>query len=150
MNSVSSLCFQSPFCGLFLWASSFFYRVPLNISCRAGLVVTYSFSFCLSWKVFISLSILNESLSGQSILGCMFFSFRTLNISCQPFLACQVPVEKTVVNLIFLSIKVRDFLSLAALRIFSLSLEFASFTIKCQAVERFLLILGGDLSISWI
>ena len=80
----------------------------------------------------------------------MFFSFRTLNISCQPFLVCLVSVETSGVSLILLPIKVRDFLSLAALRIFSLSLEFASFTIKCRGVERFLLILGGDLSISWI
>ena len=36
-----------------------------------------------------------------------------------------------------------DLLSLAALRIFSLSLEFASFTIKCQGVKQFLLILVG-------
>ena len=83
-------------------------------------------------------------LAGYSILGCMFFSFRTLNIFCQPFLACQVSVERSAVTLIFLPIKVRDFFSLAALRIFSLSLEFASFTIKCGGVERFLLILGGE------
>ena len=80
----------------------------------------------------------------------MFFSFRTLNISWQPFLACQVSVERSAVNLIFLPIWVRDLLSFAALGIFSLSLEFASFTIKCRGVQQFLLILGGDLSISWI
>ena len=73
----------------------------------------------------------------------MFFLFRTLNISCQPFLACQVAVERSAVTLMLLPIKVRDFLSLAALRIFSLSLEFASFTIKFRGVGRFLLILGG-------
>ena len=59
-------------------------------------------------------------------------------------------MERSAVNLIFLPVKVRDFLSLAALRIFSLSLEFASFAIKCRGVELFLLILEGDLSISWI
>ena len=52
-------------------------------------------------------------------------------------------MERSAVNLIFLPIKVRDLLSLAALRIFSLSLEFASFTIQCRGVEQFLLILGG-------
>ena len=80
----------------------------------------------------------------------MFFSWRTLNISRQPFLGCQVTVERSAVTLILLPIKVRDFLSLAVLRIFSLSLEFASLTIKCGGVEWFLLILGEDLSISWI
>ena len=52
-------------------------------------------------------------------------------------------MERSDVNLIFLPIEVRDLLSLAALRIFSLSLEFASFTIKSRGVEQFLLILGG-------
>ena len=52
-------------------------------------------------------------------------------------------MERSAVNLIFLPIKFRDLLFLAALRIFSLSLEFASFTIKCRCVERFLLILQG-------
>ena len=64
-------------------------------------------------------------------------------MSYQPFLACQVSVERSAVNLILLPIKVRDFLSLATLGIISLSLEFASFTIKGRGVERFLLILGG-------
>ena len=54
-------------------------------------------------------------------------------------------MERSAANLILHPIKVRDFLSLAALRIFSLSLEFASFTIKYQSVEQFLLIfLGGE------
>ena len=92
---------QSLFCGLFLLDSSFFYRVPLNIPCRSGLLVTYSFIFCLSWKLFMSPSILNESLAGYSILGYMYFSFRTLNISCQPFLPCQFSLKKSAVMLIF-------------------------------------------------
>ena len=38
---------------------------PARLSFRIeGLMVTYSFSFCLSWKLFISPSILNESLAG--------------------------------------------------------------------------------------
>ena len=59
-------------------------------------------------------------------------------------------MERSAVILILLSIKVRNLLSLAALRIFSLSLEFASFTVNYRGVEWFLLISGGDLSISWI
>ena len=58
-------------------------------------------------------------------------------------------MERSAVNIILLPIKVRDLLSLAALRSFSLSLEFASFTIKYCGVERFLLILAGG-SISWV
>ena len=102
-------CRLSPFLsGLCYSWSLFAYRIPLNITFRAGFVVTYSFSFCLSWKLFISPSILNDNLAGFSILGCMFFSFGILNISCQPVLDCQVSVEKSVVNLIFLPLYVRN------------------------------------------
>ena len=53
------------------------------------------------------------------------------------YFASQVSAERSAVNLIFLPIKVRDLLSLAALSIFSFSLEFASFTLKCRGVELF-------------
>ena len=62
-----------------------------------------------------------------------------------PPLACQVSGEMSAVNLIILPSKFWDFLSLAASRIFSLSLELASFTMKCQDFEWFLLILGWGL-----
>ena len=39
-------------------------KVLLKIYCRAGLVVTNSFNFCLSGKHFVSLSVLNDSLAG--------------------------------------------------------------------------------------
>ena len=44
-------------------------------------------------------SILNDILAGQSILGCKFFPFSTLNISCHSFLACNVSVEKSADSL---------------------------------------------------
>ena len=119
--SLEMFCLEKPIQSLFLWIVPFnflYYRIPLSISTRAGFVVTYSFSFCLSWKLFISPSILNESLARYIILGCMFFLFKTMTISCQPFLAGQVSVEKSAVMLILLPTKFRDFLSLAALRIF--------------------------------
>ena len=50
---------------------------------------------------------------------------------------------RSLLLLILLPIWIKNLLSYAALRIFSLSLELASFTIKCWGVERFLLILGG-------
>ena len=37
---------------------------PLRVSCKAGLVVMNSFSFCLFGKTFISPSILNDRLAG--------------------------------------------------------------------------------------
>jgi len=46
-------------------------------------------------KLFISPSILNDSLAGQSILGCTFFLFSTLNIPCHYLLACKVSAKKS-------------------------------------------------------
>ena len=39
-------------------------QVPNRCATQGSLEVTYSFSSCLSWKPFISPSILNESLAG--------------------------------------------------------------------------------------
>ena len=58
----------------------------LNICCKAGLVVLNSLKFCLSEKLFLSPSILNEILVGYSNLGYIFFPFSTLNISCHSLL----------------------------------------------------------------
>ena len=48
-------------------------------------MVLNSLSFCLSVKLLISPSYLNEILAGYSNLGCRFFSFITLSMSCIPF-----------------------------------------------------------------
>lgn len=40
-------------------------------------------SFCLSWKVFISLSCLKHSFAGDSILSWQVYSYSTLNISSE-------------------------------------------------------------------
>ena len=45
---------------------------PFNICCKAGLVVLKSLNFCLSEKLLISPSILNEILARYSNLGCRF------------------------------------------------------------------------------
>ena len=45
-------------------------------------MVLNSFSFCLSVKLFISPSYLNEIFAGYSNLGCRFFSFITLSMPC--------------------------------------------------------------------
>ena len=45
-------------------------------------MVLNSLNFCLSAKLFISSSILNQNLAGYSNVGCRFFPFSTLNISC--------------------------------------------------------------------
>ena len=45
-------------------------------------MVLNSLSFCLSVKLLISPSYLNEILVGYSNLGCSLFSFITLSMSC--------------------------------------------------------------------
>jgi len=64
------------------------YISPFSICCT--LMVLNSINFCLSEKLFISPSILNEILAGCSKLGCRVFHFSTLNISCHSLLACRV------------------------------------------------------------
>ena len=68
-------------------------------------------------------------------------------ISCHIFLACQVSIDRSATSL---PLYVRACLSLAAFRIFSLSLYFASFTMICHAEDRFKLCLKGVLCASWI
>ena len=53
----------------------------------------------LSVKLLISPQNLNEILAGQSNVGCRFFPFITLSISCHSLLACRVSAEKSAVNL---------------------------------------------------
>ena len=55
---------------------------PLVFCWKAGLVVQNSLSFCLSEKLLISPSYLNEILAGYSNLGCRLFSFIILSMSC--------------------------------------------------------------------
>ena len=50
-------------------------------------MVLNSLSFCLSVKLSISPSYLNEILAGYSNLGCRLFSFITLSIFCHSLLA---------------------------------------------------------------
>ena len=61
-------------------------RISFSICWRAGLVVLNSLSFCLSVKLLVSPSYLNEILAGYSNLGCRLFSFITLSMSCHSFL----------------------------------------------------------------
>ena len=75
------------------------YVSPINICCKACLVVLNSLNFCFSEKLLISPSGLNKILAGYSNnLGCRFFPFSTLNISCHSFLACRVSAERSAVK----------------------------------------------------
>ena len=102
---------------------------PLRVSCKAGLVVMNSSSFYLFGKTFISPSILNGSVAGQRIFGCI------LKISCHSFLACQVSVDRSATTLMCLPLYVKAHLSLAAFRNLSLSLYFASLTMICMQID---------------
>ena len=70
----------------------------LNSCCKAGVVVLNSLNFCLSEKLLISPSVLNEILAGYSNLGGRFFPFSTLKISCHSLLACRVSAERSAVK----------------------------------------------------
>ena len=92
------------------------------ICCKTGLVVLNSLNFCLSEKLFISPSILNEIFATYSSLSCRFFPFSTLNIFCHSLLACKVSAERSAVNHVGFPLYVTCCFSLAASNILSLCL----------------------------
>ena len=73
--------------------------MSFSICWRAGFVVLNSLSFCLSVKLLISPSYLDEIFAGYSNLGCRLFSFITLSISCYSLLAWKVSIERSAVVL---------------------------------------------------
>ena len=124
-------------------------RSSFSICCKAGLVMLNSLCFCLSVRVLISPSSLNEILAGQNNLGCRFFLFITLNMSCHSLLACRVFAERSAVNLMRILLYVICCFSLAALNIFSLYLIFDSLINMCLGVFLLGFILYGTLCASW-
>ena len=62
-------------------------------------MVLNSLSFCLSVKLLISLSYLNEILAGYSNLGCRFFSFITLSLSCHSLLLEEFILKDQLLSL---------------------------------------------------
>ena len=102
-------------------------------------MVLNSLSFCLSVKLLISPSYLNEILAGYSNPGCRLFSFITLSMSCHSQLLSlwESPV------CYFL-------LSLAAFNICSLCLIFVNLINTCLGVFHLGFILFGTLWVSWI
>ena len=83
----------------------------------SAMVVLNSLSFCLSVKLFISPSYLNEILAGYSNLGCRFFSFITLSMSCHFLLAWRLSIERSAVILMGIPLCVICCFSLAAFNI---------------------------------
>ena len=122
---------------------------PFNIFCKVGLIVLNSLNFCFSEKLFLSPSILNEIATGYSNLGCRFFSFSTLNISCYSLLPCRVSAERSAVKRMWFSLYVTCCFALAAFSILSLCLVFVSLISMFLGVFLLGLILYGTLCASW-
>ena len=112
-------------------------------------MVLNSLSFCLSVKLLISPSCLNEILAGYSNLGCRLFSFITLSMSCHSLLAWTVFIERSAVILMGIPLCVICCFSLAAFNIYSLCLIFVNLINMRLGVFRLGFILFGTLWVSW-
>ena len=108
-----------------------------SICCETGLVVLNSLNFCLSVKLLISPSILNEVFARYSNHGCRLFSFSTLNISCHSLLAYRVFAERPAVNHMGFPLYVTSCFSLNDFNILSLCLISVSLINMC--LDMFLL-----------
>ena len=97
-------------------------------------MVLNSLSFCLSVKLLISPSYLNEILAGYSNLGCRLFSFITLSMFCHSLLAWRVSFERPAVILMGIPLCVIYCFSLAAFNICSLCLIFVNLISMCLGV----------------
>ena len=102
-----------------------------------------SLNFCLSVKLLISASILNEIFAEYSHCSCGFFSFSTLNISCHSLLACSISAERSDVNHMGFPLYVTCCFSLAAFNILSLCLISVSLIHMCLDVFLLALICKG-------
>ena len=115
----------------------------------AGSVMLNSLSFCLSVQLLISPSYLNEILSRYSNLGCRFFSFITLSMSCHSLLAWRTSTERSAVILMGIPLWVICCFSLAAFNICSLYLVFIGLINMCLGVFHLGFILFVTLWVSW-
>ena len=105
-----------------------------------------SFSFCLSGKLLIYPSFMNDNLAMQRILGWKFFPFSTLNMPCHFW-----PIKFLLKNLLivlwvsFICKKCFCSVFLAAFKIFSLCLTFNILIILCLGVGFFEFMFFGTL-----
>ena len=103
-----------------------------------------SLSFCLSVKLLISPSYLNEILAGYNNRGCRLFSFIILSMSCHSLLARRVSIERSAVILMGIPLCVICCFSLAAFNICSLCLINMCLGVLCLGF-----ILFGTFWVSW-
>ena len=134
--------------GLILCISFFFsfvfldYILPFNICCKPGLLVLNPLNFCLSEKLLIYPSILNEILAKYSNLGCRFFLI--ILYSVIPFWPA-VSAERSVFKHMRFPLYVTCLFSLAAFNILSLCLVLVSFISMCVGMFLFEFTLYGTL-----
>ena len=88
---------------------------------------------------------LNEILARYSNLGCRFFPFSTLNISCHFLLAYRVSAERSALKHMMFPLYVTFCFSLVAFNILSLSLVFVSLINMCLGMFLLGFILYGTL-----
>ena len=87
-----------------------------------------------------------RSLPGrESNLGCRFFPFITLSISCHSLMACRVSTEKSAVNLVGVPLYIICHFSFVAFNNFSLSLIFVNLITMCLGMFLLGFILPGTL-----
>ena len=75
-----------------------------------------------------------RSFPGTVNLGCRFFPFNSLDISCHSLLACRVSAERSAVKHMGFPLYVTCCFSLAAFNILSLCLVFVSLICLCLGV----------------
>ena len=129
------------------------YISPFNICCKAGLVVLYSLNFCLSEKLFISSSILNDIFDGCSHLGCRFFPFQCFKYILQFPSGLQSFCWKISCKRVGFPLYVTCCFSLAAFNILSLCLVFVSLISMCLAMFSLALSYIGlsvHLGLDWL
>ena len=106
-------------------------------------------SFCLSGKIFLSLSILNDSFARYSWLK-GFYPFSTLNILCQCLLVYKISAEKSAVSLMGVPLYITSCFCLTAFNILSLSLTFDILILVCLGVSFSKFIWFATLWVYWI
>ena len=112
-------------------------------------MVLNSLSFCLSVKLLISPSYLNEIFAGFSNLGYRFFSFITFKYALPFPSGLKSFYERSAVILMGIPLSVMCCFPLAVFNIFSLYLMFANLINMCLGVFRLGFILFGTLWVSW-
>ena len=116
-------------------------------SCRVG--HDWSNLAAAAAELLNSPSYLSEILAGYSNVGCRFYSFITLSMSCHSLLAWRISVERSAVILMGIPLYVTCCFSLAAFNICSLCLIFVNLINMCLGVFHLGFILFGTLWVSW-